>query len=452
MTVENTGKNREHHMTQGRIAAPLIFFTLPLVLGNLFQLTYNAADSVIVGKLLGEESLAAVGTSTPIMNIAILLISGMCMGASVLMSAQYGAEDYDTLSRQLSTTLLAGCGFSLAFSLIMVFLADPVLRLIQVPADVVPEAAGYLRVIFMGLVFTFMYNFLANSLRALGDSRTPLFFLVVSSVLNIGLDVLFVAVLGLGVTGSAVATVLSQALCCLFCVFYIRFQVPLLCLGKRWLVFDRGLLKRTVGYGSTSAMQQVCLQLGKVIIQAVVNSQDNISMIAAFTAVNRVDDFAYTPQQNIGHAMTTFIAQNKGAGHRERIKKGFMCGLTIELGYSLFLFVFIFFAAPAIMGLFAEEDGAQAVRLGTDYLRLISFMYILPGFTNGIQGFFRGMGDLKVTLYSTFMNMLGRVAAVVVMIGALELEFVSLAWANMAGWIVMMLFEVPLLVKSVKRL
>lgn len=439
-------------MTQGRIAAPLIFFTLPLVLGNLFQLTYNAADSVIVGKLLGEESLAAVGTSTPIMNIAILLISGMCMGASVLMSAQYGAEDYDTLSRQLSTTLLAGCGFSLAFSLIMMFLADPVLRLIQVPSDVVPEAAGYLRVIFMGLVFTFVYNFLANSLRALGDSRTPLFFLVVSSVLNIGLDVLFVAVLGLGVTGSAVATVLSQALCCLFCVFYIRFQVPLLCLGKRWLVFDRGLLKRTVGYGSTSAMQQVCLQLGKVIIQAVVNSQDNISMIAAFTAVNRVDDFAYTPQQNIGHAMTTFIAQNKGAGHRERIKKGFKCGLTIELCYSLFLFAFIFFAAPAIMGLFAEEDGVQAVRLGTDYLRLISFMYILPGFTNGIQGFFRGMGDLKVTLYSTFMNMLGRVVAVVVMIGVLKIGFVSLAWANMIGWIVMMLFEVPLLVKSVKHL
>lgn len=439
-------------MTQGRITAPLIFFTLPLVLGNLFQLTYNAADSVIVGKLLGEDSLAAVGTSTPIMNIAILLISGMCMGASVLMSAQYGAEDYDTLSRQLSTTLLAGCGFSAAFSLIMLFLADPVLRLIQVPTDVVPEAAGYLRVIFMGLMFTFVYNFLANSLRALGDSSTPLFFLIVSSVLNIGLDVLFVAVLGLGVTGSAVATVLSQALCCLFCVFYIRLRVPLLCLGRRWLVFDRGLLKRTVGYGSTSAMQQVCLQLGKVVIQAVVNSQDNISMMAAFTAVNRVDDFAYTPQQNIGHAMTTFIAQNKGAGHRERIKKGFRCGLTIELCYSLFLFVFIFSAAPAIMGLFAEEDGAQAAGLGTDYLRLISFMYILPGFTNGIQGFFRGMGDLKVTLYSTFMNMLGRVAAVIVMIGVLQLGFVSLAWANMTGWIVMLLFEVPLLVKSVKCL
>lgn len=430
---------------------PLIAFTIPLVLGNLFQLTYNAADSVIVGKLLGEEALAAVGTSTPIMNIAILLISGMCMGASVLMSSQYGAQDYDTLSRQISTTLLSGCGFSAVFSLVMMFLASPVLRLIQVPEDVIPEASSYLRIVFLGLIFTFVYNFLANTMRALGDSRTPLYFLMASSVINVGMDLLFVAVLRLGVMGSAVATVLSQALCCLFCAAYIRLRVPLLCLGKRWLVFDRGLLKRTVSYGSTSAMQQVCLQVGKVIIQSVVNAQGT-SVMAAFTAVNRVDDFAYTPQQNIGHAMTTFIAQNKGAGHQERIKKGFRCGLLIELCYSLFLLVFIFCAAPAIMGLFAKEDSVQAVSLGTDYLRLISFMYILPGFTNGIQGFFRGMGDMKVTLYSTFMNMLGRVVAVILMVQVLNLGFASLAWANMAGWIVMLLFEVPLLVKSVKRL
>lgn len=447
-----TYKKREHNMTQGKIVTPLIAFTIPLVLGNLFQLTYNAADSVIVGKLLGEETLAAVGTSTPIMNIAILLISGMCMGASVLMSAQYGAEDYDTLSKQVSTTLLGGCVFSAVFSLLMLFLAVPVLRLIRVPAEVLPDAAAYLRVIFLGLVFTFVYNFLANTMRALGNSRAPLYFLMVSSVLNIGLDVLFVAGFGMGVMGSAFATVLSQALCCLFCAFYIRLRVPLLCLGKKWLVFDSGLLKRTVSYGSTSAMQQVCLQMGKVIIQSVVNSTGVISMMAAFTAVNRVDDFAYTPQQNIGHAMTTFIAQNKGAGHQERIKKGFRCGLLIELCYSLFLLALIFCAAPAIMQLFAEDDGAQAVSLGTDYLRLISFMYILPGFTNGIQGFFRGMGDMKVTLYSTFMNMLGRVVAVILMVRVLELGFASLAWANMAGWIVMLLFEVPLLVKSVRRL
>lgn len=444
----NAGKR---NMTEGKIISPLIAFTIPLVLGNLFQLTYNAADSIIVGKFVGENALAAVGTSTPIMNIAILLISGMCMGASVLMSSQYGAKDYELLSKQISTTLLAGCAFSLIFSLVMLFVSRPVLMLIQVPAEVIPQAVSYLRIIFLGLIFTFIYNFLANTMRALGDSKTPLYFLVVSAILNVAGDLVLVAWLGLGVWGSAVSTVLSEALCCFFCGLYIKKRVPLLCLGKKWLVFDRSLLGKTVSYGSTSAMQQVCLQIGKVIIQSVVNTQ-GVSVIAAFAAVNRVDDFAYTPQQNIGHAMTTFIAQNKGAGKEDRIKKGFQGGLLIEFVYSVFLLLLITFAAPAIMGLFAEKGDTGVVSLGVEYLHLIAFMYLLPGFTNGIQGFFRGMGDMKVTLYSTFMNMLGRVLTVILMVRVFDLGFSSLAWANMAGWTVMLLFEVPLLIQSIGRM
>lgn len=448
---EKEGEIRVHDMTQGKVILPLVVFTIPLVLGNLLQLTYNAVDSVIVGRYVGEDALAAVGTSTPIMNLAILLISGMCMGASVLMSSQYGAKDYALLKRQISTTLLSGCVFAAAFSGVMILLAKPVLRLIRVPEDVIAPASSYLRIIFLGLIFTFIYNFLANTMRALGDSRTPLYFLIFSALINIVGDVVLVAVLGWGVTGSAISTVLSEALCCLCCGVYIYFRVPLLCLGKQWFVFDRALLRRTVSYGSTSAMQQVCLQVGKILIQAMVNNQ-GVSVIAAFTAVNRVDDFAYTPQQNIGHAMTTFIAQNKGAGHKERIRKGFQGGIWIEMAYSLFLLVVIFTAAPWIMGLFAENESASVVELGTGYLHLIAFLYLLPGLTNGIQGFFRGIGDMKVTLYSTFMNMLGRVVAVFILLYVAKLGFVSLAWANMAGWIVMLLFEVPLLLRSLKEL
>ena len=172
--------------------------------------------------------------------------------------------------------------------------------------------------------------------------------------------------------------------------------------------------------------------------------------MAAFAAVNRVDDFAYTPQQNIGHAMTTFIAQNKGAGHEERIRRGFAGGLFIEMAYSAALLAVILSMAPQIMGLFVEEENTEVIRLGTSYLRLIAVMYLLPGLTNGIQGFFRGIGDLKVTLESTFMNMLGRVLAVVILLKVFSLEFSSLAWANMAGWIVMLLFEAPLLVRQLK--
>lgn len=438
-------------MTQGKIALPLVAFTVPLVLGNLFQLTYNAADSVIVGQYVGEEALAAVGTSAPLMNIVLLFISGLCMGASILMSAQYGSGDHELLSRQISTTFLAGCAFSLLLSFLTILLAQPLLRLIRVPEEVLGEAGTYLRVIFLGTLFTFIYNFLANTLRAMGDSKTPLYFLVVSAVLNIFGDLLLVAGFGLGVLGSAVSTVASEAVCCLLCGIYIKKKIPLLNLGKKWLVFDKKLLKRTVAYGSTSALQQVCLQVGKTMIQAMVNTQ-GVSVMAAFTAVNRVDDFAYTPQQNIGHAMTTFIAQNNGAGHRERIRRGLGIGMLIEVAYSFAICAVILGAAPAIMGLFAENQDAEVISLGVSYLRHIAFMYLLPGFTNGIQGFFRGMGDLKVTLQSTFMNMLGRVAAVWALLLVFRQGFVSLAWANLAGWVVMLLFEVPLLIRQLRVL
>ena len=366
----------EHDMTQGAVAVPLIGFTIPLVLGNFFQLFYNAVDSIIVGRYVGESALAAVGTSTPVMNLVILLISGLCMGASILMSSQFGAGNYEQLSRQISTTLLSGCGFSIGLSVLTILLSEPLLRLIQVPKEVMPDALVYLRIIFIGIMFTFIYNFLANTLRALGDSKTPLYFLVASS------------------------TVLSEASSCLFCALYIRKRVPLLCLGKQWFVFDKSLMKKTISYGSTSAMQQVCLQIGKTIIQTVVNTQ-GVSVMAAFTAVNRVDDFAYIPQQNIGHAMTTFIAQNKGAGKKERIRRGFQSGIGIELVYGLILLVLMYFGAEKIMGLFTSQEDAQVVALGRSYLHLVSWMYILPAITNGIQGFFRGMGDLKVTLYRT---------------------------------------------------
>ncbi len=438
-------------MTSGRIALPLVTFTIPLVLGNLFQMTYNAVDSVMVGRYVGESALAAVGTAAPLMNIALLFISGLCMGASVLMSSQYGSGDYDLLSRQISTTFLAGSAFALMFSLAAILFTRPLLWLIRVPDEVMGEAALYLRIIFLGILFTFIYNFLANTLRALGDSRTPLYFLVVSSLLNILGDWILVAVLRLGVMGSAISTVVSEMLCCIFCGLYIRWRIPLLNLGRRWFVFDKSLLMRTISYGSTSAMQQMCLQVGKTVIQAMVNTQ-GVSVMAAFTAVNRVDDFAYIPQQNIGHAMTTFIAQNKGAGKKDRIRRGFAIGIMIEMVYSLIICGTIFLGAFGIMKLFTENEDARVVSLGVLYLHRIAFMYFLPGLTNGIQGFFRGIGDLKVTLASTFMNMLGRVAAVPLMLWVFSVGFSGLAWANFAGWIVMLLFEVPLLVRQLRMI
>ncbi len=429
-------------MTEGAIPPLLVGFTIPLVLGNLFQLFYNAVDSMIVGKFVGETALAAVGTSSPLMTLAILFISGMCMGAGVLMGMHYGAKDYDVLERQISSTMIGGLVFSVMLSAVCIFLTPWLLRLIRTQEEVLPIATGYLRIIFCGLIFTFIYNFYASTLRALGDSRSPLYFLMISAALNVAGDLFFVVVLGWGSNGCAFSTVLSEALCCLLCGLYIKKKVKILCLGRKWRVFDRRLFYKTVQFGWVSAMQQATVQLGKIGIQAIVNTM-GISVMAAFAVVNRIDDFAYTPEQNIAHAMTALLAQNKGAGKKERIREGFRCGLWIEMIYALFICVVCFVFARPLMKLFVTDE--EVISLGVIYLHAIAVMYFLPAATNGIQGYFRGMGDLKVTLSSSFINMGVRVAAAVPLVFSMKLGIVALPVAYLIGWLAMLAAETPLL-------
>lgn len=432
-------------MTEGKITPLLISFTIPLVLGNLFQLLYNAVDSIIVGKFVGEEALAAVGTSNPLVTLVILFISGLCMGAGVFMGMLYGAKDYAKLQRQISSTMIGGLLFSVIVMVISILLAPFLLRLMQTDEGIMDIAVSYLRIILLGLVFTFIYNFYASVLRALGDSRTPLYFLMISSVLNVIGDLFFVIVLHWGSMGCALATVISEGFSCLLCGLYIKKKVPVLCLGKRWLVFDRKLFYKTVQYGWTSAMQQATVQLGKLGIQAIVNTM-GVSAMAAFAAVNRIDDFAYTPQQNIGHAMTSLLAQNKGAGKKERIKEGFRCGMKIEFVYGMIVCVICGFFAEPLMRLFADDN--EVIRLGVQYLHLIAVMYLLPAATNGIQGFFRGIGDLKITLWSSLMNMGVRVLAAIPLVFVCKLGMTALPLSYLCGWGAMLLMEVPLLLKQ----
>lgn len=438
-------------MTEGKIIPQLTGFTIPLILGNLFQLTYNAADSVIVGKFVGDDALAAVGTAGPIMNMVILFISGMCMGAGILMSTQYGAKKYAQLERQVSTAMIGGLAFSAAVTVLLLIFAHPLLAILQVPQDIIGSAAVYLRIIFGGLTFTFIYNFFSNTLRALGDSRAPLIFLIISAILNVALDLFFVLVLKWGVPGSALATVLSEALCCLFCFGYIKKKVPLLCLGEKWKIFDRAVLGRTFSYGITSALQQMCVQLGKICVQTIVNVQ-GVAFIAAFTAINRVDDFAMTPQQNIAHASTTFMAQNRGAGKMLRMKQGVYCTILLETIYTAAVLVIVFGFSRQIMELFVGNDSEEVVTLGISYLKLIAFMYVMPAATNIIQGFFRGLGDLKVTLISTILNMSARFFSAWIMIHIMHGGFDRLAWANFFGWIAMLAFQIPMITHRWKKI
>lgn len=434
-------------LTEGRITPILINFTIPLVLGNLFQLTYNAVDSIIVGNFVGKEALAAVGICNPIMTMLLLFMSGLCMGASILMGNQYGAKEYDTLHRQISTTMIAGIVFSVFLTLISLLGASWMLRLFQVEESILPLTRSYLRIILLGMVFSFLYNFYTNVLRALGDSKTPLFFLMASAVFNIFGDLFFVIVLKWGSTGCALSTVISEILCSLFCMIYVQKKVDFLQIRKGWFVFDKSLLRKTIAYGWVSALQQAVVPLGKIVMQSMINTM-GVSAAAAFGVCNRIDDFAYTPQQNIAHSMTAFMAQNRGAGKRKRVREGFQKGMIIELVYSLFVVIICFFGARALMGAFSKDEAVIAE--GMKYLKLISVMYVLPAMTNGIQGYFRGMGDLKITLFSSTLNVVVRIILVVPMVLWGHMGIEALPYAYCIGWISMLVVEVPLYLKKEK--
>lgn len=427
-------------MTKGALFPIIIKFTIPLILGNLLQLTYNAIDSIVVGQYVGKEALAAVGTSNPLMTLIILFVQGICLGAGILVGTLYGAGDYETLKRQVSTAMVSGTVFSLLLTALGFVAARPLLNILQVDFVIQAQAAAYLRIILCGLVFNFIYNLFAATLRAMGDSKSPLYFLGISAGINIIGDLIFVVAFSMGTIGCAVSTVLSEALSCLLCWQYIKKKIPILNLGKQWTVFDRGLLKTTIQYGFVSALQQSTVQLGKLGIQGIVNTM-GVTATAAFTAINRVDDYAYIPEQNIGHAMTSVMAQNRGAGEMQRVRAAFRIGMYVELAYGFGMGILLLFFANPVMNLFTHD--AATIALGEQYLHLIAFMYVIPAVTNGMQGYFRGMGDLSVTLWSSLMNMGVRVITCILLVFVCHMGIIALPWSYLAGWVAMMMYELP---------
>lgn len=428
-------------MTEGGVWRHLIRYSIPLILGNLFQLTYNAVDSMIAGRFIGRDALAAEGMASPVMNLVILGISGICMGAGVLMSECFGAKQYEKLKREMATAVLFGFYFSLAVIVAGVWVTPFLLKRLYVPDELMKMTTLYLRIIFLGAPFTYFYNALASALKSVGDSKTPLRFLMISSLLNGVLDLIFIGGLGFGIVCSAVTTVIAEAVSAALSVWYIYHRVPLLRLGLKEMRIDRALLGQTLRYGSVTALQQSCQPIGKLLIQGAVNTL-GVDAIAAFHAVTRVDDFAFTPEQSISHGITTFVAQNRGAGKKKRMHTGFARGLALEAFYWVLICVLVLAARRSLVALFVTGEQAEAIiELGARYLGTMAWFYLLPAFTNGFQGFYRGMGMMKMTLLGTFIQTSLRVVCTWLLVPRIGIYGVSFACA--VGWSVMLLVEVP---------
>ena len=424
-------------MTEGSIARHLTAYALPLILGNLFQLLYNAVDSVVIGRYAGEAAVAAVSAANPVMTIAVLGVSGLTIGASVLMSRFFGAGDEKKLRREVSTLCLFGLAASLVILALGMPLAVPFLRLLNTPEEVMGRAAAYLRIVLLGFPFTFQYNALASAMRSVGDSRGPVWCLAAASVLNTALDILTVGVLGMDVQGAAIATVIAQATAAGLCLRLMR-RAPLLRLSRREMKIDRALLRETLGIGTVTALQQVCLPLGKVLIQSVINAQ-GVAMIAAFNACARMDDFAIVPEQSISSALMTCMAQNLGAGKKDRARQSFRVGLAIELCYGVCVCLAAFLLRRPIMRLFAPAPDAAMVGLGVAYLGILAPFYVLPAFNNSVQGGFRAIKRMRVTLAGTVLQMGTRVILIFLLVPRVGIT--GAAWATVTGWVLMSSLE-----------
>lgn len=424
-------------MTEGSIARHLLAYAIPMILGNFFQLTYNAVDAIVIGKFAGEGALAAVSAANPVMTIVVLGVSGISIGASVLMSRFYGAGDLDALRREVATTLIFGAVASAVVFALGLPASGLILRSMNVPGEILPMAVTYLRIIFVGFLFTFQYNVLAAAMRSVGDSRTPVVFLAITSVLNGALDLLFVAGFGWGVAGAGLATVLAEGISTTLCIVHIARHIPVLHIGLRSMRVDRALLRETVASGAITALQQACQPVGKVLIQSVINAQ-GISMIAAFNAVSRMDDFAFIPEQSIASGMMVCIAQNRGAGKSERVSGTLLTGMKIEAAYGLLICLATLLLKRPIMLLFAASGETAMVQMGVDYLSVMAFLYIIPGITNGIQGYFRGMGEMRTTLVATFIQISVRALVIYLLVPRVGLQ--GAAWACAVGWGFMLLY------------
>jgi putative MATE family efflux protein len=360
------------------------------------------------------------------------------MGSSILMSEFFGAAEHEKVRQEEVTSILSGLIFTIVLSVAMIFLIKPLLILIKTPAEIMQQAEAYLEIIIAGLVFSFLYNILSSSLRSIGDSATPLFFLIFSAFINIGLGIVLVKDFGLGVCGAAYATVISQAVSALLCMGYIYWKVPILRFHVRDLKINFPLLAQTVSYSSVSAIQQTFLYVGIFILQGAVNPL-GVDAIAAYNAVTRIDGFILAPTDSLALALTTFISQNRGARKLDRIRQGMKSSVVIGLSYCGMLAASVFFSAQTLMTFFLDSGEVSAIEVGIKYLKIMAVFYILPAFCNSFQGFFRGLGRMDITLFATIIQIPVRVIFAYMLVEHLGLSAVAIGVT--VGWICMIAYE-----------
>ena len=420
-------------LTKGPVVKSMLLFAIPMILGDLLQQCYNIADTLIVGQFLGKTALAAVGSSFTLMTFITSIILGLCMGSSALFSMRFGQRDESGLKQDLCASFFFIATISVLLNIIAYICLDALRLFLRVPLEVWGDMRCYLLFIFMGIIAIFLYNFFAAYLRSIGNSVTPLVFLALSSIVNIILDLYFVIVLKKGVSGAALATVISQYLSGIGMMLYtlIYYEEVHVIFDLRQLKKER--IKKIISFSLLTCIQQSIMNLGIIMVQGLVNSFGT-AVMAAFAAAVKIDAFAYMPVQDFGNAFSTFIAQNYGAKEKDRIQQGLKEAVRISSIFCIVISILVYVFAKQLMMIFVDVKETSIILEGVRYLRIEGAFYIGIGCLFLLYGLYRALGRPGMSVVLTILSLGTRVALAYLLSSIPSLGVIGIWWSVPIGW------------------
>lgn len=424
----------EKDLTQGNVAKTMLLFAAPMIMGNLLQQCYNIADTLIVGKFLGPDALASVGSAYTLMTFLTSIMIGLCMGSGTVFSVCFGKKDKQKMKNSIVSSFL----FILAVTIIMNILVfagiDWILHRMHVPNNIYELMREYVFIIFFGIFFVFLYNYFAFLLRAIGNSMTPLFFLGVAAILNVILDILFVVIMEQGVGGAAFATVIAQAVSGIGIALYVWLKEPQLRLSKEDFIIRKITMLEVIRHSFAACIQQSVMNFGILMIQGLVNSFGTVVM-AAFAAAVKIDSFAYMPAQEFGNAFSLFISQNYGAKKSKRVREGIRKAVKISVLFCLAVSLVIFIFAPYLMQIFVNAQEYEIIQIGVGYLRIEGSFYFGIGILFLLYGFYRGIEKPEMSLILTIISLGTRVLLAYLLAPIPAIGVLGIWWSIPIGWI-----------------
>ena len=429
-------------LTKGKILPLLLGFAVPIAVGNIFQLFYSLADTRIVGSFLGEEALAAVGATSSLNNMIIGFLLGMTNGFAIIVARYFGAKDHDNLKRAVAATFILGIGMAFIFTIVSVSLLRFILVGLQTPKNLLDLSVEYFRIILFGMTGAMLYNVCAGLFRAIGDSLTPLLFLIASTFVNIGLDLLFVCVFHLGVAGAAWATILSQYGSFACCFIYMRKRYDILLFGKKDCHLKRDMVKEMLSIGFSMGFMNSLINIGSVALQGAINSLQDTNYIVAHTAARKITEVFMLPFSVFGTTMATFCGQNLGAGKNDRIKKGLWRGIWITWAWCAGMIILAYTVAPVLVHLITDTTQVKVIATASLYLRMNTILYFIPAVICILRNAMQGIGDSITPVISSSLELLCKVLVAVFLTP--YLGYWAIIWSEPISWVIMV---IPLLIR-----